>query len=182
MAQVSTLSESASALNRGLIVEANDLSDSELIELILQPGFSTASQVTQMAGRGVGMDVVEVEIKHLGGSLQIESTPAGSRFIMRLPFTLSINRGHTRQGRRRELRNSPDKHRRCCPAGCRTLAGCLPTCRPASWSMLTRLSRYITCPSWSALPCIIRVVMAMSGSRLSSAGLVTPASRCMSMS
>ena len=45
-----------------------------------------------MAGRGVGMDVVDVEIKHLGGSLQIESTPQGSSFTMRLPFTLSINR------------------------------------------------------------------------------------------
>ncbi len=66
-------------------------SDEEIMELILTPGFSTASQVTQSAGRGVGMDVVANEIKKLGGSLRISSvTGQGTNFTVRLPFTLAI--------------------------------------------------------------------------------------------
>ncbi|MEM7430953.1 MAG: Hpt domain-containing protein [Pseudomonadota bacterium] len=66
-------------------------SDEEIMELILTPGFSTATQVTQSAGRGVGMDVVANEIKKLGGSLRISSvTGQGTNFTVRLPFTLAI--------------------------------------------------------------------------------------------
>jgi chemosensory pili system protein ChpA (sensor histidine kinase/response regulator) len=62
------------------------------MQLILEPGFSTAGRVTQAAGRGVGMDVVATEVKKLGGGLFIESTPGkGSRFTIRLPFTLAIS-------------------------------------------------------------------------------------------
>ena len=61
------------------------------MQLILMPGFSTASKVTQSAGRGVGMDVVANEVKQLGGSLQISSvTEQGTNFTIRLPFTLAI--------------------------------------------------------------------------------------------
>jgi len=62
-----------------------------LLSLITQTGFSTASKVTQLAGRGVGMDVVANEIKQLGGSLSIESEHGkGTTFILRLPFTLAV--------------------------------------------------------------------------------------------
>jgi len=67
------------------------LSERETMALILEPGFSTADQVTQSAGRGVGMDVVANEIKQLGGTLRIDSTPGkGAKFTVRLPFTLAI--------------------------------------------------------------------------------------------
>ena len=65
--------------------------DEEIMSLILTPGFSTAGQVTQSAGRGVGMDVVANEVKKLGGSLRISSvTGQGTNFTVRLPFTLAI--------------------------------------------------------------------------------------------
>src|SRR5690606_3903911 len=68
-----------------------ELSDEEALQLILEPGFSTASAVTQHAGRGVGMDVVVNEIKKLGGALFTESKPGqGAKFTIRLPFTLAI--------------------------------------------------------------------------------------------
>jgi len=67
------------------------LSERETMALILEPGFSTADQVTQSAGRGVGMDVVANEIKQLGGTLRIDSTAGqGAKFTVRLPFTLAI--------------------------------------------------------------------------------------------
>ncbi len=67
------------------------VTDSEIMDLILKPGFSTAGKVTQSAGRGVGMDVVANEVKKLGGSLRISSvTGQGTNFTVRLPFTLAI--------------------------------------------------------------------------------------------
>jgi chemosensory pili system protein ChpA (sensor histidine kinase/response regulator) len=67
------------------------LSDRDLYGFILETGFSTAEHVTQLAGRGVGMDVVHNEIKQLGGSLMIDSARGkGSTFIIRLPFTLAV--------------------------------------------------------------------------------------------
>ena len=66
-------------------------SEREIMAYILEPGFSTATQVTQSAGRGVGMDVVVSEIKQLGGTLRIDSVAGqGAKFIIRLPFTLAI--------------------------------------------------------------------------------------------
>ena len=74
----------------GLISEL-DMPDREALNLILMPGFSTASQVSQVSGRGVGMDVVAHELKQLGGSLQIDSEQgAGATFTIRIPFTLAI--------------------------------------------------------------------------------------------
>ena len=67
------------------------VTDEEIMDLILTPGFSTAGKVTQAAGRGVGMDVVANEVKKLGGSLRISSvTGQGTNFTVRLPFTLAI--------------------------------------------------------------------------------------------
>jgi chemosensory pili system protein ChpA (sensor histidine kinase/response regulator) len=79
------------AFEKGLLKADSKVSDEEIMQLILTPGFSTASSVTQTAGRGVGMDVVANEIKKLGGSLQISSvTGQGTNFTIRLPFTLAI--------------------------------------------------------------------------------------------
>jgi chemosensory pili system protein ChpA (sensor histidine kinase/response regulator) len=81
------------AIERGLLGEQEDLSEREILQFILQPGFSTAQAVTQISGRGVGMDVVASEIKQLGGSLDIDSRVGeGTTFTVRLPFTVSVNR------------------------------------------------------------------------------------------
>jgi chemosensory pili system protein ChpA (sensor histidine kinase/response regulator) len=79
------------ALQLGLLGEHEELAESDIIQFILEPGFSTADHVSQVAGRGVGMDVVDSNIKQLGGTLQISTSPQGSVFTARLPFTLSIN-------------------------------------------------------------------------------------------
>ena len=80
------------ALSLGLIQAKQAMSDEAAMQLILEPGFSTASSVTQAAGRGVGMDVVATEIKRLGGALQMDTTTGrGTRFTIRLPFTLAIS-------------------------------------------------------------------------------------------
>jgi chemosensory pili system protein ChpA (sensor histidine kinase/response regulator) len=77
---------------RGLLKPGRTLTDEEALQLVLEPGFSTATTVTQHAGRGVGMDVVVAEIKKLGGALFTKSTPGqGVRFTVRLPFTLAIS-------------------------------------------------------------------------------------------
>jgi chemosensory pili system protein ChpA (sensor histidine kinase/response regulator) len=79
------------AYEKGLLAENQRITDEQAVELILQPGFSTASELTQAAGRGVGMDVVDNEIKKLGGSMRIETrTGDGTRFLIRLPYTLAI--------------------------------------------------------------------------------------------
>ena len=81
------------AVRQGLLDKNEELSEREILQFILQPGFSTAQQVTQISGRGVGMDVVASEIKQLGGSLDIDSTVGkGTVFTVRLPFTVSVNR------------------------------------------------------------------------------------------
>ncbi|MGO4702711.1 Hpt domain-containing protein [Dyella sp. 2RAB6] len=78
-------------IERGLLRADAKLSDDQLLALITQPGFSTASSVTQLAGRGVGMDVVANEIKQLGGSIAVESQAGqGTTFVLRLPFTLAV--------------------------------------------------------------------------------------------
>ncbi len=83
----------AKAVERELIQNDANLSDDEVIQFILAPGFSTAKSVTQISGRGVGMDVVHSEVKQLGGSISILSRPGkGTRFILRVPFTVSVNR------------------------------------------------------------------------------------------
>ena len=81
----------AKARHMGLLRPEQELTDEESLQLVLEPGFSTADRLTQQAGRGIGMDVVATEVKRLGGGLYIESTPGhGARFTIRLPFTLAI--------------------------------------------------------------------------------------------
>ncbi|MBV8876989.1 MAG: response regulator, partial [Gammaproteobacteria bacterium] len=76
----------------GLIDTGQSLSDEEAMQLILEPGFSTAGAITQQAGRGVGMDVVATEIKRLGGALHMETKAGeGTVFTIRLPLTLAIS-------------------------------------------------------------------------------------------
>jgi chemosensory pili system protein ChpA (sensor histidine kinase/response regulator) len=81
------------AVERGLMNADAELSDQDVMQFILHAGFSTADKVTQISGRGVGMDVVHSEIKQLGGAMFIDSYwGKGTEFIVRLPFTVSVNR------------------------------------------------------------------------------------------
>ncbi|MCJ1886840.1 Hpt domain-containing protein [Pseudomonas sp. LA21] len=81
------------AIERGLMTEDSDLTDHEVLQFILEAGFSTAEKITQISGRGVGMDVAASEVKQLGGSISIHSTLGeGTHFNIRLPFTVSVNR------------------------------------------------------------------------------------------
>jgi len=83
----------AKAVERGLMAANAALSDEQVLEFVLAPGFSTAKSLTQISGRGVGMDVVHSEVKQLGGSISISSVPGrGTTFTVRLPFTVSVNR------------------------------------------------------------------------------------------
>lgn len=81
------------AIERGLMSADAELSDFDVTQFILHAGFTTAEKVTQISGRGVGMDVVTSEIKGLGGSVTINSEwGKGTEFVVRLPFTVSVNR------------------------------------------------------------------------------------------
>lgn len=81
------------AIERGLLDASAKLPDQEILQFILQAGFSTAEKVTQISGRGVGMDVVNSEIKQVGGTVVIDSQQGkGTEFVIRLPFTVSVNR------------------------------------------------------------------------------------------
>ncbi|WP_156498767.1 response regulator, partial [Oleiphilus sp. HI0079] len=83
----------AKAIAQGLVPANADISDQDKLQLIMAAGFSTAEKVTQISGRGVGMDVVASEIKQLGGTISIASVVgAGTEFTVRLPFTVSVNR------------------------------------------------------------------------------------------
>ena len=85
----------AKAHERGIAVPDNP-TDSQVWDLIFQPGFSTADAVTDLSGRGVGMDVVRRNIQALGGEVQIESrSGSGTRTLIRLPLTLAILDGMT---------------------------------------------------------------------------------------
>jgi chemosensory pili system protein ChpA (sensor histidine kinase/response regulator) len=80
------------AIERGMMDAGSELTDNEVLQFILETGFSTAEKVTQVAGRGVGMDVVNSEVKQLGGTLHIDSESGkGTVFTVRLPFTLALN-------------------------------------------------------------------------------------------
>lgn len=79
------------AIERGIVQAGDTPSDEEVINLIFQPGFSTADQVTNLSGRGVGLDVVRKNIQALRGTAEVRSEEgAGSRFVIRLPLTLAI--------------------------------------------------------------------------------------------
>jgi len=81
------------AIEKGLIKENANVSEKALLDLILESGFSTADEVTQIAGRGVGMDVVNNEIKQLGGVLNIDTTKGkGTTFTVSMPLSLAVSR------------------------------------------------------------------------------------------
>ena len=79
------------ATEKGLLTADDHPTEEQLYEFIFLPGFSTASQVSNLSGRGVGMDVVRRNIRALGGTIEVVSQPGnGSTFTIRLPLTLAI--------------------------------------------------------------------------------------------
>jgi two-component system chemotaxis sensor kinase CheA len=81
----------ARAVERGLVAPGQELSDRDILHLIFEPGFSTAEAVTNLSGRGVGMDVVKKTIEGLRGEIELESEEGvGSVLRMRMPLTLAI--------------------------------------------------------------------------------------------
>ncbi len=79
------------ARERGVVGPDQQLTDEQIDELVFAPGFSTADAVSDISGRGVGMDVVISNIKKIGGSVHVRSTPGqGTRMLLRLPLTLAV--------------------------------------------------------------------------------------------
>ena len=86
----------AKGIKQGLIAESDKLSDEQIWMLIFKPGFSTAEKVTDVSGRGVGMDVVKRNIEGLGGTVSIKTMAGkGTTFTLKLPLTLAIIEGMT---------------------------------------------------------------------------------------
>lgn len=83
----------AKALENGLttLAELDRMSDAEIFKFIFKPGFSTANAISEVSGRGVGMDVVRSNIEQIGGTVDLLSTsPAGTTFVIKIPLTLAI--------------------------------------------------------------------------------------------
>jgi two-component system chemotaxis sensor kinase CheA len=81
----------AKAIQKGMIATAEGMADNDVYNLIFQPGFTTAAKVTNVSGRGVGMDVVRRHIEKLRGRIEIRSAPGqGATFLLKLPLTLAI--------------------------------------------------------------------------------------------
>jgi two-component system chemotaxis sensor kinase CheA len=86
----------AKAVKQGLVSDSAALSDDQIYQLILRPGFSTADKVSDLSGRGVGMDVVKRNIESLGGTVSIKTAYGkGTAFTLKLPLTLAIIEGMT---------------------------------------------------------------------------------------
>jgi two-component system chemotaxis sensor kinase CheA len=84
----------AKAVERGIVQPGAQLTDNEVYLLIFEPGFSTAEKVTDISGRGVGMDVVRRHVQALRGRIDIQTTPGqGTTFFLKLPLTLAIIEG-----------------------------------------------------------------------------------------
>ena len=82
------------AIDKGIVSAEDELSDSDIYALLFAPGFSTAKTVTDISGRGVGMDVVKKSIESLRGTIELHSTPgAGTTVLLKLPLTLAIIEG-----------------------------------------------------------------------------------------
>ena len=82
------------AMARGLIDSAERMTDQEVWQMIFQPGFSTAEKVTEISGRGVGLDVVRRAVERLRGRIEVQSSEGqGCAFIMRMPLTMAITDG-----------------------------------------------------------------------------------------
>ncbi|MBE9515999.1 MAG: hybrid sensor histidine kinase/response regulator [Proteobacteria bacterium] len=79
------------ALDQGLVTEEQNLSDEEIARLILKPGFSTSDKVTELSGRGVGMDIVNTSINKLKGTINIKTVAGqGTTFVLRVPISIGI--------------------------------------------------------------------------------------------
>ena len=79
------------ALSQGLLVEGDEITDDDLMQLVLESGFSTAKEITQISGRGVGLDAVSSDVKQLGGLMSLNSEMGkGTSFTIQLPLTLAI--------------------------------------------------------------------------------------------
>lgn len=82
----------AKAVSKGLAAEDANLTEKEIIQFILAPGFSTAEQVTDISGRGVGMDVVKSSITSVGGIIDVQSSMGdGTRVVMKIPVTIGMS-------------------------------------------------------------------------------------------
>jgi two-component system, chemotaxis family, sensor kinase CheA len=82
------------AISKGLIDSAERMTDQEVWQMIFQPGFSTAEEVTEISGRGVGLDVVRRAVERLRGRIEVQSLEGqGCAFIMRMPLTMAITDG-----------------------------------------------------------------------------------------
>ena len=78
-------------IDQGLISENQNATDRDLAQLIFRPGFTTAEQVSELAGRGIGMDVVANEVRQIGGSVRADSEPGrGATFTIRIPLSLTV--------------------------------------------------------------------------------------------
>ena len=83
----------AKAVARGIVADDEQLSPNDVLRLIMRPGFSTAAKVTEISGRGVGMDVVDNEMLSLGGRVEVQSiVEHGTEFTLVVPFSQSVNR------------------------------------------------------------------------------------------
>ncbi|GAB5451377.1 MAG: hypothetical protein Hals2KO_17050 [Halioglobus sp.] len=81
-----------SARSKGLDFDVDALSDDEVLRLIFHKGFSTADKVSEISGRGVGMEIVLTELQQLGGDIQIQSAPGqGTTFVVRIPSNVTVN-------------------------------------------------------------------------------------------
>jgi chemosensory pili system protein ChpA (sensor histidine kinase/response regulator) len=81
----------AKGVANGLLAEDEAVTDAQVADLIFEPGFTTAEALTELSGRGVGMDIVQSEAQSLGGRVDLESTPGqGTHFVIRLPLTLAV--------------------------------------------------------------------------------------------
>ena len=81
----------AKAISSGLLLEQDEVTEAQIADLIFEPGFSTAESLTELSGRGLGMDIVQSEAQSLGGRVDMFSEPGkGTRFTIRLPLTLAV--------------------------------------------------------------------------------------------
>ena len=164
----------------GYTADFDKLNDHELFRLILEPGFSTASEVTEFSGRGVGMDVVRRNVEALRGVISIESRAGvGTTITIRLPLTLAIIRGFAvgvneetyimpldaviecielpRDGQRsvrRSRRDQPAWSGAAVPCGCATASGLAdsqPSARTCWCCAIT-----ISTSAWSWTGCSVR--------------------------
>ncbi len=82
------------AIDRGILNPSNNYTDDEIVEVIFQPGFSTAEKVDNISGRGVGLDVVKTEITRIGGRVEVNNNPGqGCTFVLRIPINLAAING-----------------------------------------------------------------------------------------